>query len=52
MTAWLADWGPLIILCGIFALVAFGAMVADCLESHRARVDLHVAAQRTHRDAS
>jgi hypothetical protein len=46
MTAWLADWGPFLILIGVFALVAAGAMVADAIGSHRLRVALLVSAMR------
>ena len=45
----MADWGPFLILIGVFAGVTVGVLVADCLGSHRARVDLHVAAQRSSR---
>lgn len=46
MSAWLGDWGPFLILCGVGVLIVAGALVADAIGSHRLRVDLIVAAIR------
>jgi hypothetical protein len=46
MSAWLADWGPFLALCGIGVLIVAGMFVADAIGSHRLRVDLLVALMR------
>lgn len=46
MSAWLGDWGPFLILCGVGVLIVAGMLVADALGTHRARVDLLVALMR------